>query len=175
MAELNSRDRLQPSLLDRLLDHDPQQRSEGQESRVLTRQQLRAAVLRDLSWLFNAIRPEPGAQSVRSEEIELWRHADHARRSVLNFGLPAFSGVTLSSMDTDAIERAVFQAIESFEPRIDPSTLSVTVTVDHENHHNSLQLVIRGQMWSQPVPLELLLGADLDVETGTTHVRELRG
>ena len=30
---------------------------------------------------------------------------------------------------------------------------------------NTLQLVIRGQLWSQPVPLELLLAADLDVET----------
>ena len=39
---------------------------------------------------------------------------------------------------------------------------------------NTLQLVIRGQMWSQPVPLELLLAADVDVESGTTHVRELR-
>jgi type VI secretion system protein ImpF len=29
-------------------------------------------------------------------------------------------------------------------------------------------------MWSQPVPLELLLAADLDIETGHTRVRELR-
>ena len=37
-----------------------------------------------------------------------------------------------------------------------------------------MQLVIRGEMWSQPVPLELLLAADVDVETGSTRVRELR-
>jgi hypothetical protein len=42
-------------------------------------------------------------------------------------------------------------------------------------HHNTLQLTIRGQMWSQPVPLELLLAADVDLETGSTRVRELRG
>jgi type VI secretion system protein ImpF len=29
-------------------------------------------------------------------------------------------------------------------------------------------------MWSQPVPLELLLSANVDVETGNTELRELR-
>lgn len=175
MAELNSRDRLQPSLLDRLIDHEPARRTEALDARALTRQQLRAAVLRDLSWLFNAIRPEPEGNSNRSDEIEMWQSAPHARHSVLNYGMPAFAGVTLSSMNTRAIEREVSDAIKAFEPRIDPETLHVEVKIDHGNHHNTMQLVIRGQMWSQPVPLELLLAADVDVETGSTRVRELRG
>jgi type VI secretion system protein ImpF len=37
-----------------------------------------------------------------------------------------------------------------------------------------LRLVIRGQMWNQPVPLELLLSADVDVDTGQTAVRDMR-
>jgi len=174
MAEMNSRDRLQPSLLDRLIDNEPRQSRESLEARVLSRQQLRMAVLRDLSWLFNETRLEPEAQSDNKEELALWRSVDHARRSVVNFGMPAFSGVTLSSMDTYAIEQAVVEAIRTFEPRIDPATLSVQGQIDHGNHHNSMQLVIRGQMWSQPVPLELLLAADVDVETGNTRVREMR-
>ena len=175
MAELNSRDRLQPSLLDRLLDDAPQQGKEGIDARVLTRQQLRAAVLRDLSWLFNAIRPEPEPNSVRSKELALWVGLDYARRSVLNYGMPAYSGVTLSSMDSHAIERSVANSIRMFEPRIDPDSLTVEVKLGgDDSQHNTLQLVIRGQMWSQPVPLELLLAADLDVETGHTRVRELR-
>lgn len=174
MAELSSRDRLQPSLLDRLIDNDPQQRQEGIDARVLTRQQLRAAVLRDLSWLFNDTRQEPEPTSTRLDEIKLWQQHEHARRSVLNYGVPAFSGVTLSSMDQATMERAIVEAIRIFEPRIDPETLEVEVNVDYTNHHNTLQLVIRGQMWSQPVPLELLLAADVDVETGNTRVRELR-
>lgn len=175
MAELNSRDRLQPSLLDRLIDHEPARRTEALDARALTRQQLRAAVLRDLSWLFNAIRAEPEANSSRIGEIELWKSAPHARSSVLNYGMPAFAGVTLASMDTRAIEREVANAIKLFEPRIDPDSLNIEVRIDHGNHHNMMQLVIRGQLWSQPVPLELLLAADVDVETGSTRVRELRG
>lgn len=174
MAELNSRDRLQPSLLDRLIDADPQQTRESLEARVLTRQQLRAAVLRDLTWLFNATRSEPESTSVHQEALALWQTVPFARRSVLNYGVPAFSGITLASMDTRTIEHEVAEAIRNFEPRIDPATLSVQIKTDDGNHHNTMQLTIRGQMWSQPVPLELLLAADVDVETGNTRVRELR-
>ncbi|HSI61229.1 MAG TPA: type VI secretion system baseplate subunit TssE [Ideonella sp.] len=174
MAELTSQDRLQPSLLDRLIDPDPQQHREPIEARVLSRQQLRAAVLRDLAWLFNATRPEPEPQSQRKDEIALWQGNPHARRSVMNYGMPAFAGVTLSSMDSRAIERSIAEAITTFEPRIDPATLKVEIKFDSSSPFNTLQLLIRGQMWSQPVPLELLLAADVDVETGNTHVRDLR-
>ena len=111
MAELSSRDRLQPSLLDRLIDLHPQDSRENVEARVLSRQQLRAAVLRDLSWLFNATRAEPEAASGRIEEVRLWRQFADARRSVLNFGMPAFSGTTLSSMETATMEVAIKLAI----------------------------------------------------------------
>lgn len=176
MAELSSRDRLQPSLLDRLLDDDPQQRQESVADRVLTRQQLRAAVLRDLAWLLNATRAEPEPASERMQDLAMWSRAEQARRSVLNFGMPAYSGVTLSSMDRAQVERSVVHAIRTFEPRIDPASLRVEVQASGEqSENNTLKLVIRGKLWSQPVPLELLLAADLDVETGHTRVRELRG
>ena len=54
MAELTAQERLQPSLLDRLVDHAPTEKRESDEKRTLTKQALRAAVLRDLGWLFNA-------------------------------------------------------------------------------------------------------------------------
>ncbi|WP_077035852.1 type VI secretion system baseplate subunit TssE [Pelomonas sp. KK5] len=174
MVELNSRDRLQPSLLDRLIDDEPKQQREALEARVLTRQQLRAAVLRDLSWLFNTTRAEPEPKSVRTEQLALWKEAELARKSVLNYGMPAFSGVTLSSLDKRSIEREVKAAIVAFEPRINSDKLEVELRLDPRNHYNSIQLVIRGEMWSQPVPLELMLSADVDVETGNTRVRDLR-
>ena len=174
MAELSSRDRLQPSLLDRLTDSEPRLSSEPVNARVLSRQQLRQAVLRDLTWLFNATRPEPEPETVRVEELALWRQYELARRSVLNFGVPAFAGVTLSSLDTVAIRRAVADCIRAFEPRIDPKSLHVDVKFEHDSHHNTMQLIIRGLMWNQPVPLELLLAADVDVETGNTRVRDMR-
>jgi len=54
MAEALSRDRLYPSLLDRLLDDEPGKLTEPRENRAATLSRLRENVLRDLSWLFNA-------------------------------------------------------------------------------------------------------------------------
>jgi len=177
MAGLTSQERLQPSLLDRLTDTESSSKREAIEARVLSKQQLRAAVLRDLSWLFNTSRAEPDAARGDPEEVARWREAPHARNSVLNYGIPSLSGITISAMNFAALEMAIRMAIIQFEPRIDPKTLVVEVNREggFNIQHNSLKLVIRGHMWNQPVPLELLLSADVDVETGLAAVRDMRG
>ena len=177
MAGLTSQERLQPSLLDRLTDDEPASSREAIEARVLSKQQLRAAVLRDLSWLFNTCRAEPDPFRGDPDEIAMWKESAQARNSVINYGIPSLSGITISSMQFEAIENAVRQAIVQFEPRIDPKTLAVEVNREagFNFQHNSLRLVIRGHMWNQPVPLELLLSADVDVETGLAAVRDMRG
>lgn len=184
MAELTSQERLQPSLLDRLTDQDPGTSQEPLEARVLTRQQLRAAVLRDLSWLFNANRAEPARRSATKTtqsshldvERELWKQAPEAQKSVLNYGLPSLSGESVGKLDLRAVSAEIKQAILHFEPRIDSNTLEVEAQIDGNvrSHHNQLKLVIRGHMWNQPVPLELLLSASMDVETGQAAVRDMR-
>jgi type VI secretion system protein ImpF len=80
-------------------------------------------------------------------------------------------------MQFQALEYAIRQAIVQFEPRIDPKTLAVEVNrgAGFNIQHNSLRLIIRGHMWNQPVPLELLLSADVDIETGLAAVRDMRG
>jgi type VI secretion system protein ImpF len=44
---------------------------------------------------------------------------------------------------------------------------------DQIDQHNQISFRITGQLWSQPVPLELLLHTDIDLETGRVDVREL--
>jgi type VI secretion system protein ImpF len=185
MAELTSQERLQPSLLDRLTDHDASNSKEPLDARVLTRQQLRAAVLRDLSWLFNANRAEPSrrtaSKGARPDYIEadlaMWKQVPQAQCSVLNYGLPSMSGESVGRLDLRAVSADIKQAILDFEPRIDSNTLEVDAQIDGNvrSHHNHLKLVIRGHMWNQPVPLELLLSASMDVETGQAAVRDMRG
>jgi type VI secretion system protein ImpF len=178
VAGLTSQERLQPSLLDRLTDDDPASSREALDARVLSKQQLRAAVLRDLSWLFNTTRLQPDASLAGPDEVRLWKQAHFARASVINFGVPALSGKNVAMLNFAALEQAMREAIVMFEPRIDERTLVVEVNRQaggFNTQHNSLKLVIRGHMWNQPVPLELLLSADVDVETGLAAVRDLRG
>jgi type VI secretion system protein ImpF len=173
---LTSQERLQPSLLDRLTDHQPGVQQEALADRVLNKKQLREAVLRDLSWLFNSTMQEPPIITPDVERQRMWAEAPEARDSVLNFGIPSLSGITVSYLEFPRLEQAIRQAIVRFEPRIDPKTLEVKISNDLATglKPTSLRLVIKGQMWNQPVPLELLLSADVDVDTGQTAVRDMR-
>ncbi len=166
MTTLRAQDRLQPALLDRLTDDEPDARSESNEARVISRTRLREMVLRDLAWLFNTTAPGAALD---------FGSATHARRSVLNYGLPALSGETASTLDPLQLQARVRQAILDFEPRILPETLQVEVQVSEMqlDHHNQVGIRISGQLWAQPVPLELLLHTDLDLETGRVAVREM--
>jgi type VI secretion system protein ImpF len=167
MANLRVQDRLQPALLDRLTDDDAKSPVESTEARVINRNRLRELVLRDLAWLFNAT--APGVSSID------WTGAPHARNSVLNYGLPALSGQTASTIDPLVLQARVKQAILDHEPRILPATLTVEalISADQMDHHNQIGFRISGQLWAQPVPLELLLHTDIDLETGRVAVREL--
>jgi type VI secretion system protein ImpF len=159
-------DRLQPALLDRLTDEEPDKKLEPREQRVLSRSRLRQAVLRDLAWLFNATRLEAG--------VDLGKVA-HVRRSVVNYGLPALSGSTASTLDVIDLTKAIKQAILDFEPRILASTLQVRAVVDagQLDHHNIIGVEIHGQLWAQPVAIELLVRTEIDLETGKVEIADL--
>jgi type VI secretion system protein ImpF len=40
-------------------------------------------------------------------------------------------------------------------------------------HHNVIGVEISGQLWAQPVPLELLVRTEIDLETGRVEIAEL--
>jgi len=166
MPELTPQERLQPALLDRLTDEEPDRAQEPREHRVMSKSRLRQAVLRDLAWLFNTTRLE--------SNVDL-STAPQARRSVINFGLPALSGRSANAIDVHDLERAIRDAIVDFEPRILPATLHVRAVLEASalDHHNVIGVEIQGQLWAQPVPLELLIRTEIDLETGKVEMADL--
>ncbi|MBP0943513.1 type VI secretion system baseplate subunit TssE [Pseudomonas alliivorans] len=158
--DLTLRERLQPSLLDRLTDDEPGNPQESPDKRVLSLNQLKASVLRDLAWLLNTT-------SLLDADATLHTPAG---TSVINYGLPALAGNSASSVDVSLLESLIHRAIVTFEPRILPHTLHVKAHVGRdEMNHNAMSFEIQGDLWAQPVPLPLLLRTELDLESG--HVR----
>ena len=159
-------ERLQPALLDRLTDDEPEKKQEPRAARVLSKRRLRESVLRDLGWLFNTTQlQEPGALA----------KAPLVRQSVVNFGLPAMSGQVASSLDVTDLTRAMREAILAFEPRILASTLEIRTLLEAGDldHHNVIGVEIHGELWAQPVPMEFLVRTDFDLETGKVRITDL--
>jgi len=161
---VDARNRLQPALLDRLIDDEPDNRREAEERRVMSKAELRQAVLRDLAALFNSVQPLGSAAAPYPLLAE----------SVLNYGLPALSGQLASRLDVGVLEGAIREAIVRFEPRILADTLHVRALEWSSvlDTHNVIEFEIRGHLWSQPVPLEILLRTQLDLEAGQIEVRD---
>lgn len=165
MAEIAPRDRLLPSLLDRLTDNDPGSKGEAREFKVLSLRQLRQNVLRDLTWLLNTTCLEADM------DLERW---PAVRTSVLNFGMPALAGTCASEVNPRTLQQKIREAILTYEPRILANSIRVQAQVDANAgaSHNVLSFKIQAQLWAQPAPIELLMRTDIDLETGQTSVTE---
>ena len=164
MAELTPTERLQPSLLDRLTDEEPARSQESRNRRVLSIQKLRESVLRDVAWLLN---------TTNMADATLAERYPHVAQSVVNYGLPDLAGVTATAVDVAELESLVRQAILDFEPRILRNTLQVKAHTGEEMNHNALVFEIHGELWAQPVPLELFLKTEIDLESGDIAVSEV--
>lgn len=167
MAELTTQERLQPSLLDRLTDDAPEQAVESRDKRVISASRLRECVTRDVAWLLNCVR--------MGDEDSLADYPE-AARSVVNFGIPDLTGAALAGIDAAVLQRQLREAIVAFEPRLTPGTLRVTVAADTDRmDRRSLTFGIESEMWAQPLPMNLYLKTEVDLETGRFDVAESVG
>ena len=160
--------RLLPSLLERLTDHNPQQKKEVHSSFSMNKRDYRASVLRDMTWLLNTTNAESSID---------FSAASHAQKSVLNFGVAALSGQYLVDDDRSMIARSIAQTLIAFEPRIIPESLHVNALPMNDDYaaKNQLSLEIKGQLWAEPYPLEFLLRSHIDLEIGLVQLTDLLG
>ena len=169
MAELAPWDRLQPSLLDRLADDEPDRAKESREHRVLSMRRLRAGVLRDLSWLLNATNLTAAQPEVDDHPL--------VACSVVNFGLPDIAGRSASGFRLADLERNIRQAIWDFEPRIMRASVVVrAIASTVQGHsHNVISFEVEGDLWALPYPERLFLKTELDLENGSVQIIEQTG
>jgi type VI secretion system protein ImpF len=166
MAELTTKERLQPSLLDRLTDNNPETRVESREMRVMNEAQLRESVRRDLSWLLN---------TTCMSSVQALDETPEVSRSVINYGICDLAGQTLSGVDRTTLERVLRDAIWFFEPRLLRESVRLEVITDETRvGHNALVFDIQAELWAQPTPVALYLRTEIDLENGSVKVEEIR-
>ena len=164
MGQWSLKERLQPSLLDRLTDLEPEKTKESSSQQSMSQEQFKAAVIRDLGWLLNSVALDVCVDLERYPAV---------KKSVLNYGLPDLSGHTSSTIDVHHVEKAIRVAILQYEPRIIRNSLEVKV---HSNPdamaHNSLVFEIAGAVFGQPSPFQVVLKSELNLESNEFALTE---
>ena len=185
MSEAFQRERLQPSLLDRLIDDSPGRpvhnfmrglapsSPEDDESSspvvqaeygtfVISARRLRECVRRDLFWLLNTVNLEP---------VNELTDFPNVANSVLNYGTPELTGTLVSNMDPARLEKELRRIVLIFEPRILPETLKIKVLKRDEMDRRAIGFEIECDIWGQPAPEHLFLQSNLDIESGAIEFR----
>lgn len=147
------------SVLDRLLDDRPSVVSEPPMSRDASIRAMRAAICRDLEWLFNARRVhEPDQQ-----------HFRQAAASGLRFGLPDTSAMTADSPETRRImARHLADVIAAFEPRLTQVQIAPLTPLDP--YSRDLHFHVQALLHTDPEPLHVTFDARMESGTGRCHV-----
>ena len=166
MAELVRRERLQPSLLDRLTDNAPDHRRESLDQQTLTMTQLRQAVLRDIAWLLNTTNLEA------TDDLDGF---PRTASSTINFGVPGFAGLVGIDKKVSILENAIADAIRRYEPRSRPGPVRVRARdARSDDAVPTLVFDIQGELWAQPVPVQLFLETSIDIETRLAVVTDAK-
>lgn len=141
-----------PTIIDRLIDDNPEQRMEPAQSRLEDLTELRQALLRDLDSLLNTRQP---AISTRYKL---------ATDSVIAYGLPDFTHLSVKSPQDQALIRLATQnVITKFEPRL--TQVQVSLETDEINER-AIRLRVTAQLLVEPVPLPVTFDALLEPLTG---------
>jgi len=158
MPPLAGQTRVNLSVLDRLVDFDPESSEETPASRLSGVPVLRDAVRRDLVSLLNT----------RRKEHPLRPEFEQCNTSLLAFGLPDFILLNLRSpSDQRRLGQAIETAIRTFEPRL--SGVSVSLEPRHEVDP-VLRYRVEALLDIEPAPEPITFDTVLQADTGRFSV-----
>ena len=147
------------SVLDRLIDLEPDNRMENSLSRSQSVRLLKNAVRRDLEWLLNSRRicdpPDEGLKELN--------------RSAYVYGLPDLSALTmLASGDRNKLVRQVLATINLFEPRLANVRLVMVETPDSAK--KDVRLRVEAMLRMDPVPEPITFDTVIELKSGNCRL-----
>jgi type VI secretion system protein ImpF len=152
--------RITPSVLDRLLDFEPELTREAPKSRAKSLRELKQSVRRDLEWLLNT----------RRFIGEVDETLEEAPRSVINYGLPDFTGFAAKNPhEQKRLTMVLEDALKLFEPRF----MDLKVTLEPvSNVERVLRFRIEAQLRIDPAPEPVVFDTVMQLGSGEYSVKE---
>ncbi len=159
MARTDNEVRVTTSVLDRLIDYEPEITREPIASRSKSLRQLKQSVRRDLEWLLNTRQVAGGVSSELKETSD----------SVASYGLPDFTHLTIDSGDDQKfIKRQVEEAVRRFEQRLENVVVYIEPTRPTER---LLRFRIDARLKVDPAPEPITFDTVLQLGSGEYSVR----
>jgi type VI secretion system protein ImpF len=159
MARVRPNQPLVASVLDRLLDDDPQATHELPASRHQILRQLKETVRRDLENLLNT----------RVRCLALPGQCDELNLSLVNYGVPDITGARLGSTQERAEFCRQLQAvIRHYEPRF--QSVSVEPTPNPDTQDRTFRFRIDALLIAEPAPEPIIFDSELRPGTGTFKI-----
>lgn len=163
MAKIRTDQPILPSLLDRLIDDDPQSLSlVTSKSYGMVLSDIKNGIRRDLEHLLNT----------RVYRPKIPEYLPELNISVINYGLPDFSVIHLSSEEgKEEFRYRVQKIIEQFEPRF--KDVYVELEQIGEEYERTLYMKISAVLMIEPDPIPLLFDSRVKAIDKAVRLREI--
>ena len=161
MNRSDKKKKLRPSVLDRLIDDEPQVNVEAEKDRSHQLRELRQSVRRDLENLLNT-RFRMMSPAAKFEELGI---------SLLNYGLPDLATVNITDNEKQkAFTRNLERILKEYEPRF--KTVKVTYYDGTEKTDRTLRFRVNATLYADPAPEVVVFDSVLEPVSRTVNVEE---
>jgi type VI secretion system protein ImpF len=159
MADFGRKTTLVPSMLDRLLDEEPDVSREVPKDDTKTLREMKNAVRRDLENLLNT----------RARCLSWPPSLDQLPASLVNYGLPDFTNTYARAVeDPDTLCKVIKFAIEQFEPRL--RDVKVDVLPSNVATDRALRFRIDATLYVEPVEDKVFYSSSIEPVSGNFEV-----
>jgi type VI secretion system protein ImpF len=160
VAGVDRRIEIVPSLIDRLLDENPEVRQEAPGKYFQDVRGLERSVMRDLENLLN---------TRREALFDLPEEFNELKKSLLVYGLPDVTAYNLlDPNDRNRLRRAIEAAISAFESRLQRVRVSMTTPGQTDG---ALHFRIEAQLRVEPSPEPVTFDTILQLDTQKYSIR----
>ena len=162
MARIDKKKKLRASILDRLLDNEPENQTEIDHGQHHKLKQLRLSVRRDLENLLNT----------RYRVIEAPEEFSELELSLINYGMPDLATINIVEFEKRKEFTAKLETIlKQFEPRF--KEVNVSYLENKDNTDRTLHFRIDATLYADPAPEVVIFDSVLEPVTRTVNVEEL--
>lgn len=154
---------VEATLLDRLIDRDPDRAGDKPINRADSIREFKASLQRDLEWLMNVR---------RADEPDAGRMPELAR-SVYHYGLPDLTSLSRDSGESlSRLATFIEQAIAIFEPRL--TNVKVTATPQDDSPLSDVRMQVEAVLRLEPSPERITFDTVMHKGNGDLEVASIR-